>query len=123
MNSRITAKERSLIMNAMRRAFARSELRRQVMEASIIGYYDANRPRVKKWVTCNVCKKPTPKYSAVVDHIIPVIAVDSSFEKQGVEVTVDRMWCDKSNLQTICESCHTDKTSQERQERKRSKKK
>lgn len=121
-NPRITAKERGLIKGAIRRAFARSDLHRQVVDASRIDHSDPNKPRVKKWSRCNVCKSPVPTYLVCIDHIEPIIAVDSSFEDQGADITIDRTWCIVEKLQAICPACHDVKSSIEREHRKKNKK-
>lgn len=121
-NSRITSRERGLLKGAIRRVFARSDLRRKVLDAQDIIHSDSSRPRVKKWSRCQVCKIAFPKYLAVVDHVMPVIAVTSSFEEQGMDVTTDRTWSEESNLQVICEQCHAVKTKAEREQRKLNKK-
>lgn len=118
MNPRITKRERGLLKGAMRRVFSRSELRQRVLDTATIVYSDTTRPRVKKWAKCPVCLIISPKYLFVVDHIVPVIPVDSSFEEMSLDTVVDRLWCVENNLQPICESCHTIKTSSEKAERK-----
>ena len=119
MNPRVTPRERGLLKGAIRRVFARSKLRNEVLEAAVVSHSDVKRPRVTKWVKCAVCTLPVAKYQAAVDHIEPVVKVGSSFEEQGLDKTVDRMWCDKALLQVICETCHDDKTKLERLERKK----
>lgn len=118
MNSRVTPKERGLLKGAVRRVFSRSELRRKIIEASEVKHSDPSRPRVKKWCLCAACNKPEAKSYCVADHIEPVIPIDSSFEEMGLDLTVDRMWCKEDNLQTICPSCHDEKTKIERKQRK-----
>lgn len=119
MNPRLTPKDRGLIKGAMRRAFSRSELRKKVMAKSIVpGHQDPSRPRVTKWSRCAVCSGIKPAYLAVVDHISPVIPTNSSFEAMSLDETVDRMWCDEANLQAICEPCHDEKSTREKNERK-----
>lgn len=123
MNPRITPRERGLLKGAIRRVFARSDLRRKVVDAAIIEHTDSSRKRVKTWVRCSSCGKPEAKSNVVVDHIIPVIDVNSSFEEQGADVTIDRTWCEESNLQVICISpCHENKTKEERKLRSKNKK-
>ena len=121
-NSRITPKERGLLKGAIRRVFARSDLRRKVLDAQNVIHSDPTRPRVKKWSRCQVCKTVFPRYLAVVDHVEPVIAVNSSFEEQGLDLTADRTWSEEGNLQVICESCHNEKSKSEREQRKQNKK-
>ena len=45
------------------------------------------------------------------DHIVPV--VDPVLGDQGFDVYVDRLLCDESNYQIICESCHDEKSRAE----------
>lgn len=125
-NPRITVKERGLLKGAVRRVFSRSELRRKVLDKAIIKHYDADRPRVTKWVRCNSCQKPYPKYLAVVDHVIPLVPLDKSHLEMSMDEIVDRAWCEESNLQVLCKKpCHHMKSLAENKERRklRSKKK
>jgi 5-methylcytosine-specific restriction endonuclease McrA len=118
MNNRITKKERNLIKGAMRRVFSRSELRRKVVDASLIEHSDPKRTRVKRWCLCNSCKKPIPKSYVAVDHIQPLIAVHETFEDVSLDIVVDRLWCEEHNLQVLCEECHKAKTSLENKSRR-----
>lgn len=120
-NPRITAKERGLLKGSIRRVFARSDLRRKVLDSADIAHTDSTRPRVRKWSRCPICSKATPKYTMVVDHIDPVIPVDKSFEELGMDDTVNRTWCFEPNLQPICPDCHKHKTKLERAARKANK--
>lgn len=112
-NPRISAKERGLIKGALRRVFSRSDLRRSAIDASRIEHEDPARPRVKKWSRCPVCNNPTPTYLMEVDHVIPIIPVDSSLEAMSADDLINRIWCDASNLLAICEPCHKIKTKAE----------
>lgn len=117
-NPRITPKERGLLKGAIRRAFARSELRERVGKKNRISHHDPDRPRIKNWSFCDGCGQVVPDYSTAVDHIDPVIPLNSSFEEMEVGDVVDRTWCEESNLQVLCEPCHYFKTACERKERK-----
>lgn len=121
-NPRITKKEHGLLKGAVRRVFSRSELRRKVMDAAEVKHSDPKHPRVTKWVICAVCNKPTPKYKAACDHVLPVIPVDTAFEDMLIDTVVDRLWCEEHNLQAICKDCHDVKTKAERKERTANKK-
>jgi len=124
-NSRISKKERNLIKGAIRRVFSRSELRQEVIKRCIDkDHIDLTRPRVKTWCKCELCGTYIAKSSMVVDHISPVIPLDSSMEEMTWEQMIDRLWCDISNLQGICEQEHALKTKLEnklRRENKRAK--
>jgi hypothetical protein len=117
-NPNMTAKERNLLKGAIRRVFSRSELRRRVIEASIIeDHIDPSRPKVKKWCRCAVCDKPEAKSYMAADHKDPVIPVNSSLESMTWDQLVDRIWCDILNLQSICSECHNTKSSAETKQR------
>lgn len=128
-NPRMTRQDISLASSAIRRAFSRSELRRQVLAAGAINHSDPTRPRVKSWVRCNECKQPQAKSSVEVDHNKePVIPLDSSLHAVvssvgGWDCLIDRVWCHISNLQILCETCHDRKSQAENKIRRRNKKK
>ncbi len=118
MNPRLTAKDRGLIKGSIRRAFARSELRRSVLADAKISHSDPKRPRVKTWYKCAGCNQPFAQHQLAVDHRIPVIPVNSSLEEMTWDDLVNRMWCDKKDLQVLCDTCHTVKTNEEKKLRK-----
>ena len=116
-NLRISPKDRGAIKGALRRAFARSDLRESIMEAARIEHSDPAKPRCKKWIRCGECRLPAPEWSSAADHRVPVVPLESSFEQMGVDLTVTAMWCDPANLQAICGACHDTKTAKEKIER------
>lgn len=115
--------QESAIRGALRRAFSRSPLVREILEESRQEF-----PRFKKdgtrhkknWVKrqCQVCNQWVGSSHIAVDHIDPVISVEHG--KQDWNEFIDRLWCNtsgKANLQRICDPCHDKKTSTERIER------
>lgn len=119
-NPRITKKERGLIKGALRRVFGRSDLRRSVIEAAIVrGYSNPKRKAVKFWVECTSCGEMEAKSNIQVDHVDPVIAINSSFDEMTLDEVVDRLWCDIKNLAVVCKPCHTRKSKAETKERAR----
>lgn len=118
-NPRMTVKERNLVKGAVRRVFSRSELRRKILEASVVEHRNPNRPRVKKWSLCPHCNQIKPTYTFAVDHKIPVIAINRSLEEMTWDELIDNLWCEESNLQPVCEECHEVKTKAENKERRR----
>lgn len=122
-NFRITKKERGLLKGAIRRTFSRSELRKQILEKSLVKeYQDPNRKRVTRWGKCADCGKIEAAYKLSVDHKDPVVPVDVAFEDMSLDDVVDRMWCDESQLQALCDECHDAKTKLENSVRRRIKK-
>ncbi len=116
-NPRISPKDRNAIKGALRRAFARSDLHKDVLNSAIVKHSDGNRLRVKTWAVCAICKQKDAKSYFIVDHIEPCIPINNHFEDMSLDETVDRMWCVRENLQAICESCHDAKTAIERKAR------
>lgn len=110
----------SAIRGALRRAFARSpvvkeiiaESRRETPKYKKDGTL-AKKPSVQR--QCQVCDEWVGSTKIVVDHIEPVISVDDGF--QDWNVFIARLWCDRSNLQRICHTCHHVKTQTERIDR------
>jgi hypothetical protein len=80
--------------------------------------YNKDGSRAKKDAVqyqCNVCGQWTKSTAIAVDHIAPVIDVENGFIDWNV--FVERLFCDVSNLQVICDSCHQLKTNKERFDR------
>src|ERR1017187_3371000 len=96
-NPNISAKERGLIKGAIRRVFSRSDLRKAVIEASIIeGYTDETRKRVKTWCECALCGKREAKSNMECDHIDPIIPLETSLEQMNWDTVINRIWCEKN---------------------------
>lgn len=109
--------QNSVIRGALRRAFARSPAVQEVMNASrreIPRYTKSGERHKKNWVQreCQVCGAWVSTSKMAVDHINPVVSVDEGF--QDWNAFVARLWCDASNLQRICDTCHDKKTQEER---------
>jgi hypothetical protein len=112
--------QESSIRGALRRAFSRSPLVREVLEESRQEFprYKKDGTRHKRnWVKrqCQVCDEWVPSSKIAVDHIEPVISVEDG--KKDWNEFIDRLWCNtlgKANLQRICHTCHDAKTQKER---------
>ena len=52
------------------------------------------------------------KKNVHVDHIKPIINPETGFVSW--DETIERMFCEPEGLQVLCESCHTEKTNQEK---------
>jgi len=109
--------QNSVIRGALRRAFARSPLVQEIMAASrreVPRYRKdgslAKKPAVQR--QCEVCGAWVGSTKIVVDHREPVVSVDDGFNDWNEFIA--RLWCDKANLQRICDPCHDKKTGAER---------
>lgn len=98
--------------------FSRSELRQQALDKVTIEHTDIKRPRVTRWGYCENCGEVTPRYKLDVDHISPKIPVHKSFDQLSLDEYVDAAWCELTNLQCLCESCHDKKSALETKLRK-----
>lgn len=122
MNKRVTPKERGLIKGSLRRVFSRSELRKAAIDATRIVWKDPSRPRVTKWSKCPKCIEPIPTYLMEVDHISPVVPINSTLADMDANQLVDNIWCDPTNLLALCINCHKIKSRQEASQRRELKK-
>lgn len=117
-----STKERNLLKGAMRRVFSRSDLRRQVLEEAKVSHLDILRPRVKTWYKCAECGVKEAGFRMQVDHVIPVVPLNKSFDEMSFDELVSNLWCDKSNLSALCEPCHKTKSKAENKLRREYKK-
>lgn len=115
----------SAIRSALRRSFSRSPVVREVLmdgRREVPKYKKdgslAAKPSVQ--YQCQCCNEWVGSTKISVDHIIPVVPTDGSFDPQNPDwnMFIGRLWCPKANLQRICDDCHQEKTNKEKDERK-----
>lgn len=75
-------------------------------------------PRGGKQYTCNKCKKVFSSNKVHVDHIDPVVPVDTAALSMSWDTIISRLYCSLSNLQVLCVNCHKAKSRREAAERK-----
>ena len=111
------------IRGANRRLFARSPLVVEKKEESRKEFprFKQDGTRAKKnWVKrlCEVCQAWVGSTHIAIDHIDPVVppgGFPAHFTMwDRITMFLQRLWCDKSNLQRICDTCHDAKTNAER---------
>lgn len=111
------------IRGVNRRLFARSPFVREKLEESrkeLPRYKKDGTLAKKPWVRreCEVCNQWVGSTHIVVDHIDPVVPADgfpAHFDEwDRTLLFLKRLWCDKTNLQRICDDCHDIKTTAER---------
>lgn len=111
------------IRGANRRLFARSPLVFEKLNESRQEFprYKNDGSRAKKnWVKrqCEVCNEWVSSSHIAIDHIDPVVPPEgfpAEFNMwDRITLFLKRLWCDKQNLQRICDSCHDKKTQEER---------
>ena len=92
------------LIPAARKIWSYSPLKRQIKaraRVSIVKGIETYR--------CEICRKLTDKIQ--VDHIEPIVSPERGFESW--DIYFSRMFCDPSNLQNLCVTCHKLKTAKE----------
>jgi 5-methylcytosine-specific restriction endonuclease McrA len=117
MKKRPPFNQNAAVRSAIRRVFSRSPVVREVMwrVRREVPKFNKDGSRAKKNAVqycCNVCGVWTKSTAIAVDHVVPVIDVQNGFVDWNEFVT--RLFCDASNLQVICDTCHQIKTNAER---------
>lgn len=112
-----TWNQEAAIRGALRRTFSRSPIIREVLfkVRREIPKYNKDGSRAKKDAVqykCNVCATYVGSTMVSVDHINPVVSVTEGFIDFNTFIL--RLFCDASNLQVVCDSCHNTKTQAER---------
>ena len=73
--------------------------------------------RLAQHFKCKKCRKDFPAKMVQVDHIKP--AVDPAEGFVDWNTFIERLFCDKGNLQVMCLSCHDKKTKKEKNDSRR----
>jgi 5-methylcytosine-specific restriction endonuclease McrA len=120
---KLSNKDLNLAKGALRRAFTKSEIYKQIRDAHVVEHSDPNRPRVSRWAWCASCGEIFPAYTGSVDHIAAIIPLDKLTEEMTIGEIAEAIYCDPSNLQFLCQDCHTRKTLGENAIRRENKKK
>lgn len=81
-------------------------------EAKTVKKINEKTKRLAQHYRCASCQGEFPSSDVQVDHIIPVICPTEGFIDWNTYI--DRLFCDKSNLQVLCTDCHDAKTATER---------
>jgi len=111
------ARFNSFIKSALRSASRKWPPKYTCLNNSCVGTMENKATgRQAKHYKCASCGGLFPAKSVQVDHIKPVVPIGWDGDWN---VVIDNMYCEIDNLQTLCKDCHTDKTKQERLERKR----
>lgn len=68
---------------------------------------------------CAACQQEFTQKDMEVDHIKPVVDPIDGFKSW--DEFIDRLFCEKENLQALCSTCHKSKSKQEKEIRKNNK--
>jgi len=119
------------LISAIKRVWHRNPVRIAVLKATEVREYGTKKDgtrRAKPYVfyTCAACgalakqqkSKTHPRIN--VDHIEPVVPIDRPLDSW--DEYIERLFCDMSNLQALCDNCHDTKTQEENHARRQAEK-
>lgn len=113
---------KAFITSTLRGGFRKYPPKYEVLKAALWGKkLNSKTGRQCIHYTCNECKREYPAKEVNVDHVLPV--VDPHIGFVSWDIFIERLFCEKNNLQILCSSCHTKKTRIEREVRNESKSK
>lgn len=85
---------------------SRNEALKRTKQYVKTGKYKNGKTKYLVHHECESCKELFRPEDVEVDHIEEVGSLD-----QPIEVWIERLFCDASNLQVLCISCHARKTA------------
>ncbi len=104
---------RAFITSALRSAFRKFPNKFAVLKRAFEGKRINKRTgREAAHYKCATCEKLYVAKDVQVDHIEPVVSPSEGFVSW--DVYIQRLYCDETNLQVLCTSCHKKKTASER---------
>jgi 5-methylcytosine-specific restriction endonuclease McrA len=109
----------SAIIAAIRKSFIKSIEYTVVKHKSL---NDSKGPRGGRVFICAHCNDLFGEGKVKVDHIIPIVPVDSTISEMTLRMYYERCFCSVDNLQVLCHDCHDQKSRVENEERKQFKK-
>ena len=72
---------------------------------------------MSKHFKCNKCKQDYPTSEVNVDHIKPIVDPVKGFTTW--DSFIENLFCDGTNLQVLCTTCHSEKSLLENNKRKK----
>jgi len=112
----------AFITSVLRAGSRRYPPKYETMNEACVGIrHNAKTKRDGKHFLCQRCQGEFPSKDVVVDHIEPVIHPEVGFVSW--DVFIERLYCDKENMQVLCVPCHKEKTKEENKGRKNASKK
>ena len=113
-NGRVKGFLTSVIRGGFRRWPPKFEVLKEARQGKEI---NTKTGRMAEHYRCSSCSTSFPSKEVQVDHIEPV--VDPIIGFVDWNTFIERLFCDKENLQVLCKKCHKEKTKLEVIKRKK----
>jgi hypothetical protein len=108
------ARYNSFVTSALRAASRRWPPKYQCLNDACVGpQINLKTGRMAKHYTCNECRCAYPAKDVQVDHVSAII--DPAVGFTSWDEKIDRLFCEKENLQVLCKPCHELKSNAEKQ--------
>lgn len=111
------ARFRSFVVSALRTATRRWPPKFKALKEAYIGrQVNQKTNKMAMHYACASCSNHFVAKDVQVDHIFPVVDPRTGFVDW--ETYINRLFCEKENLQVLCKPCHVEKTALEKLQRK-----
>lgn len=104
----------TLIESAIRKSFKTSIEYKVFLHNKMVASLG---PRGGRRWACNSCKKMIDENNIKVDHINPVVPVNTNRVSMTLRELYERTYCSIENLQIMCSVCHNIKSAEEAKQR------
>jgi 5-methylcytosine-specific restriction endonuclease McrA len=109
---------KSFITSCLRGGFRRYPPKYEVLkEAFVDKRLNEKTKRISAHYLCNECENIFPTKEVQVDHVKPIVNPAKGFISW--DDFIANLFCEKSNLQVLCLTCHKSKTDKENNKRKK----
>jgi 5-methylcytosine-specific restriction endonuclease McrA len=106
------ARRHSFIVSVLRTGTRRWPAKYQALEkAKTEKKINVRSGRMAQHYLCAMCKEEYSSTGVQVDHITPVVGEEGFV---SWDLYVERLFCEASNFQILCVTCHSIKTAKER---------